>query len=397
MWTIIRTALPLVGLTAVGLLATDLYLPALPTLPAALDGTIAAAQATLAAFSASLAVSQLLWGAAADRFGHRAVLAAGVLLQLLGGVACALAPGMTALIVARAVQGLGVGAAMVVVPTVLRSTFHGTQAVRALSWLGIAESMVPALAPIAGAMLLARADWRFSFWIVLAALVAVWPWAWRAIPRQARDPRAAASRSVGGYVELLADRRYTGYALGHALCFGALISFVASAPQVVVLWLGAGPATFALLQAFGVSAFVLMAASSGGFADRYGVDRVIMAGVALQVVAAAGFLALAWLDLKSLAGLIAGWSIFCGALGLRGPATMTRALDVPGRLAGRAAGLMMFMAFCLAAVATQGVADYLTLGLMPIAAVCLAFTIASALLIVLGISSRRKSVESAPS
>jgi membrane protein implicated in regulation of membrane protease activity len=58
---------------------------------------------------------------------------------------------------------------------------------------------------------------------------------------------------------------------------------------------------------------------------------------------------------------------------------------------------MMFMAFCLAAVATQGVADYLTLGLMPIAAVCLAFTIASALLIVLGISSRRKSVESAPS
>jgi predicted MFS family arabinose efflux permease len=257
--------------------------------------------------------------------------------------------------------------------------------------------MVPALAPIAGAMLLARADWRFSFWIVLAALVAVWPWAWRAIPRQPRDPRAAASRSAGGYVELLADRRYTGYALGHALCFGALISFVASAPQVVVLWLGAGPATFALLQAFGVSAFVLMAASSGGFADRYGVDRVIMAGVALQVVAAAGFLALAWLDLKSLAGLIAGWSIFCGALGLRGPATMTRALDVPGRLAGRAAGLMMFMAFCLAAVATQGVADYLTLGLMPIAAVCLAFTIASALLIVLGISSRRKSVESAPS
>ncbi|ANN76564.1 MFS transporter [Bordetella flabilis] len=393
MWTTLRTALPLVGLTAVGLLATDLYLPALPGLPSALNGTIASAQATLTAFTASLAISQLLWGAASDRFGHRAVLAAGMLLQALGGLACALAPGMTALIVARAVQGLGVGAAMVVVPTVLRSAFHGTRAVRALSWLGIAESMVPALAPIAGALLLTRSDWRFSFWIVLAALVVVWPWAWRAIPPH---QRAAAPPTRGGYVELLAHRAYAGYALGHALCFGALISFVASAPQVVAVWLGAGPATFALLQAFGVSAFVLMAASSGFCADRYGVDRIIMAGVALQVVAAAGFLALAWLDIRSLAGLIAGWSIFCGALGLRGPATMTRALDVPGRLAGRAAGLMMFMAFCLAAVATQGVADYLTLGLMPIAAVCLGFTIASALLIIVGITGREKRAESAP-
>jgi predicted MFS family arabinose efflux permease len=393
MWTTIRTALPLVGLTAVGLLATDLYLPALPGLPSALDGTITSAQATLTAFSASLAISQLLWGAASDRFGHRTVLIAGVFLQAVGGLACALAPGMTALIIARAVQGLGVGAAMVVVPTILRSAFQGTQAVRALSWLGIAESMVPALAPIAGAVLLTLADWRLSFWIVLAALALVWPFALRRIPRA---KGGAATHSAGGYAGLLANRAYAGYALGHALCFGALISFVASAPQLVAVWLGEGPATFALLQAFGVSSFVLMAGASASFADRYGVDRTIMAGVALQIVAAAGFLALAWFDLRSLAGLVAGWSIFCGALGLRGPATMARALDVPGSVAGRAAGLMMFMAFCLAAVATQGVAGYLTLGLMPIAMVCLGFTVASALLIVLGITGRDKSAVSAP-
>lgn len=78
-----RSILPLALFTAVGLLATDLYLPAVPSLPQQLGGSIESAQATLAAFSAALAVSQLAWGAAADRLGHRRTLAFAVLLQLV--------------------------------------------------------------------------------------------------------------------------------------------------------------------------------------------------------------------------------------------------------------------------------------------------------------------------
>ncbi|MGQ3029634.1 MAG: MFS transporter, partial [Ferrovibrionaceae bacterium] len=65
----LRVVLPLAAVTGVGMLATDLYLPALPQLPAALGGTIPLAQATLAAFTLALALSQLVWGYAADRFG----------------------------------------------------------------------------------------------------------------------------------------------------------------------------------------------------------------------------------------------------------------------------------------------------------------------------------------
>jgi MFS family permease len=385
--TLLQVVLPLAALTAVGLLATDLYLPALPLLPAQFDGTIAAAQATLAAFMGALALSQLLWGVAADRFGGRAILRVAIALQVAAGAGCALAPSLPALTALRALQGLGVGAATVIVPTLIRQRFADAEVVRAMSWLGIAESLVPAIGPIAGALLLQVAPWRASFWIVALMTAALAPFALRTVPRAA--PSHADAPPGGYYGQLLRDRRYLGYALGHALCFGALLGFVASAPQLVAIWLGAGPLAFALLQALGVSAFIACASQSGRLSERHGIDRLILIGVALQVVAAVSFMAQALAAWRSLAALTATWVLFCAALGLRGPPTMARALGVHPALVGRAAGLLMFMALGISAAATQSVAPFLARGLLPVAWMSVALTVASALAMGIAVSRPR--------
>lgn len=382
----LRVVLPLAAVTGVGMLATDLYLPALPRLPAALGGTIPSAQATLAVFTATLALSQLVWGYAADRFGARVVLGAALALQVAAGLACALAPSMTALIVARAFQGFGVGAAAVVVPGVLRQRFGDADTVRAMSWLAICESVIPAAGPIAGALLLQVSSWQATFWITTVVAAGLSPLALAQVPS---SPPRDRTRPLGGYGALFGDRAYLGYALGHALCFAALVGFVASAPQVVEIWLGAEPLVFAILQACGVAAFVGTASQSGRLTTRFGIDRMIVAGVLVQVVSTFVFVGLALTDQRSAAGLVAGWVLFCGALGLRGPATMTRALAVDAPIIGRAAGLMMFAALAITAGATQAVAPFLQHGLMPVAWMCLAFTVASGAVILLGIRARR--------
>ncbi|AOJ73010.1 MULTISPECIES: MFS transporter [Burkholderia] len=387
----LRSIFPLALLTAVGLLATDLYLPAVPSLPQQLGGSIESAQATLAVFSAALAVSQLVWGAAADRLGHRRTLAFAVLLQLAAGAACALAPSMGVLIGARAVQGFGVGAATVIVPALARQSFGDGGAVRALAWLGIIESAVPGLAPVVGAALLVVADWRMSFWIIVALSVVVAPLVFRVVPAASPAPAPAnANGRAGGYRRLLRSPVYLGYALGHALCFAALLTFVASAPQVVEIWLGAGPSTFSLLQACGVAAFMLTAARSGKWTDALGLDRIISLGALLQFAAAAAFLLLAHLELRSTALVVASWMLFCGSLGLRGPASMARALAAEPSIAGRAAGLLMFFGLGGAALATQAVAPFLHLGLAPVAWMCTGFTLASGVVILWGIAMRGK-------
>jgi MFS family permease len=370
--------LPLFTITAAGMLTVDLYLPAVPTLPADLGGTIVQAQATLAVFFATLAASQIVWGSAADKFGVKPVLIVAITLQIAAGFVCAVAPSVETLIAARGVQGFGVGAA--VVPALIRRNLDEAASVRAMALLATGESMIPAIAPILGALLLLIADWRASFWIVALLTIAATPFALRAIPPAppvSRETRKAA----GGYGALLRDRVYFGYALGHGLCFGALLVFVASAPQIIELWLGGSPRDFAILQCCGVLAFSVAASQNGRLTQRFSLDTMIASGVIVQIVATVALLALAWVDYKSFVALGIVWMMFCGALGLRGPSTMARALSVDKAIVGRASGLLMFMGLGLSAAGTQAVAPFLDHGLMPVALTALAFTLASAALV----------------
>ena len=111
-----KIALPMATLTAVGMLATDLYLPAVPGLPEKLNGTIVQAQWTLASFLASLAISQILWGWASDRYGESGVIKLGMYFLLGGSVMCALSSDFFVLILGRTIQGLGAGSATAAVP-----------------------------------------------------------------------------------------------------------------------------------------------------------------------------------------------------------------------------------------------------------------------------------------
>ena len=67
-------ALPILMTTFSVMMAIDLYLPAVPDLPAQLGGTAVDAQYTLGAFLASFAIGQLLFGLVADRIGRRWLL-----------------------------------------------------------------------------------------------------------------------------------------------------------------------------------------------------------------------------------------------------------------------------------------------------------------------------------
>lgn len=60
---------PYAAITAIGMLAIDLTLPALPSMRLELGVPLELSQATMSAFLVSLAVSQLAWGEACDRFG----------------------------------------------------------------------------------------------------------------------------------------------------------------------------------------------------------------------------------------------------------------------------------------------------------------------------------------
>lgn len=380
-----RLAIPLASLTALGLLASDLYLPAIPVMAAELGASIPSAQATMALFMAALALSQLAWGWAADQFGDRRTIMAGTALLGGGSLVCALAPGIDWMLAGRLLQGLGAGAATVAVPALIRRKFSEADAVKALAMVAMAESTVPAAGPVAGAAIVLYADWRATFWLIAILSLVLLPLVARIVGRTAESANAAVTAAnQGGYAPLLRNRLYLRYALSYAVMFGALLMYVASAPVLVTHALGLGIEAFAILQICGVLAFMAGATAAVRMVKRLGQQWLARAGTLMQFLAGAGLMGMALANMTGTSGLVVLAvlaALFCGGLGMRGPATMGGALQAAGDSAGKGSGLLMFLAFACVAGATQLVAPFLQYGFLPLGILLFALVSASALLL----------------
>lgn len=352
----IRTILPLAFVTGVSMAAMDLYLPAVPVLQVGMDISVPLAQATIAVYLAGLAAAQLLWGELLNRLGPRRCMEFGLALLALTSLGCALAPNIETLLVLRLLQGVAAAAATVVAPTVVRATLADADVVRGIAAISMVEAIVPAAGPVLGALMLTVVDWRGTFWVLAGLSLLVLPWVVKIAPRQLPGLNLAHDAS---YAAILRNRSYLRLALSHALCIGALLTFLASAPQLLQHALGLGSSAFALLQVLGVGSFMLGASQSGRLAKRLGHARVVRLGAAVQVLACTLALLGASLGHLPYAAVAAYWMCFCGSLAIRGPATFVDALAVPPAQMGRATAMLVLALLGAGALGTQLVAPFL--------------------------------------
>ena len=81
----------LTTLSAIGPLATDMYIPAFPQVAGDLATTASAMQLTITAFFLGTASGQIVAGPLSDRIGRRGPLLIGIVLCLLASIGCAYA------------------------------------------------------------------------------------------------------------------------------------------------------------------------------------------------------------------------------------------------------------------------------------------------------------------
>src|SRR5881392_38747 len=104
----------LAALATLGPFSIDAYLPAFAGIQANLDATPLEIQQTLSAYLFAFGLMFLFHGALSDSFGRRSVIMVALVVYTLASAGAALAPNVQMLIVWRVVQGLSVGAGMVV-------------------------------------------------------------------------------------------------------------------------------------------------------------------------------------------------------------------------------------------------------------------------------------------
>lgn len=376
----VRTILPLSLVTCTSMLAMDLILPAVPMLQAALGTDVVHAQATVSTFLVGLAASQLLWGEALTRCGPRRSVRLSIWLLVAASVGCALARNIDELLAMRLLQGLAAGAAPVVASSVVRATLSDADAVRGMAAIAMVESIVPALGPILGAVLLAYGSWRQLFWVLGGVTLLILPFAVRAAPVElpGSDPAVDA-----GYASILRQRRYVRIAMSHALAMGALLTFIASAPQLMVSASGSATSAFALLQVIGVAAFAAAASQAGRLSRAMGAPRTVQLGAVLQVAACGALLLVSCTSALSFFPIAAFWCVFCAALAVRGPSAFSEALALPSAQIGRASAMMVLGILLAGALGTQVVAPFLAgASATPLAVALLGLGVLSLMLIV---------------
>src|SRR5438105_11711162 len=138
---------------------------ALPALQADLHATITDVQWVIEAYALFLGALILVGGSLGDQFGRRRMFLAGVVLFTVASVACGLAFSTRALIVARAVQGVG---AAFLVPgslAIISATFDDAERGRAIgTWSGF-SAITTAIGPVIGGWLIQHVSWRAAFFI----------------------------------------------------------------------------------------------------------------------------------------------------------------------------------------------------------------------------------------
>ncbi|MFD1808804.1 MFS transporter [Gemmobacter lanyuensis] len=169
--SLLRAALVLGLLSAVGPFAIDMYLPALPRIGADLGASVPAMQGTITSYFIAFGLAQLIYGPWADQAGRKTPIYVGLGIFLLGTLICTFAPTTEALIFGRFVQGLGGAAVMVVPRAVIRDLSTGHEATRMMAAIMLVISVSPFLAPLVGAGLMALAGWRAIFGALILATV----------------------------------------------------------------------------------------------------------------------------------------------------------------------------------------------------------------------------------
>jgi EmrB/QacA subfamily drug resistance transporter len=138
---------------------------ALPVIREDLGASLEALEWTLTAYTLTFAVLLLTGAALGDRFGRRRLFAIGVGLFTLGSGLAALAPSVTALLAARAVQGAGGAILTPLSLTILVAAVPPGQRGRALGIWGGVAGLATAIGPFAGGLLCEHLSWHWIFWV----------------------------------------------------------------------------------------------------------------------------------------------------------------------------------------------------------------------------------------
>jgi DHA1 family bicyclomycin/chloramphenicol resistance-like MFS transporter len=311
-------------------------------------------QLVVTTYLLGMAAGQPFYGPLSDRFGRKPVLAAGIVLFILGSLWAFLAPSFGAVLAARTVQGFGAASPRVLVTAIVRDRFSGREMARTMSFVMMIFIMVPIFAPAVGAGILHLfGPWHWIFVFLLLAACLVLGWMILRLPetRHDSDQVPMSTRSLSrNIVTVVTNRQALGYTVAMGFMLGTMMSYVGSTQQIFVDVYGLEQ-EFPLI--FGSLAFVLAIAAllSARLVSTMGIRRLSHMALIGYVAVCAVFALFGFPEHPPLPVFSAFMAALFLCFGLIVPNFNTLAMGPLGHIAGMASSFIGFYTTAAGAIA----------------------------------------------
>jgi DHA1 family bicyclomycin/chloramphenicol resistance-like MFS transporter len=147
-------------------LATDIYLPSLPSMASHLDVKGTAVQITVVMFLVSSGLAQLFVGSLLDSFGRYRLNAAALLVFAMASFVIALTDSIYVIYLMRIIHGISVALIVVSKRAYFVDTYSGDQLKHYTSMFSIIWATAPIVAPFLGGLLQANFGWQSNFYFL---------------------------------------------------------------------------------------------------------------------------------------------------------------------------------------------------------------------------------------
>ncbi|HDX8435176.1 TPA: multidrug effflux MFS transporter [Aeromonas dhakensis] len=269
-------------------LAIDIYLPAIPQMAEQLGAEVTLMQGTITWFLFSMGLGQLLVGPLADRYGRKPIALGGVLLYGLSALGAGFAASLGELMLARVLQGLGACATSVAAFSVVRDSYGPKKSGQMISYLNGAICFIPALAPLLGGWLTAKAGWSANFWFMAGYAVVVGSWLLWRMP-ETRPEETSSSGPLISWSRYSPVLRSPSFLFNATLCMLAMaviLAYVTAAPVQLMVKLGLDMSGFSYWFTANAALNILACFLAPRFIARVGPRRTLRIGLLVLLLSA---------------------------------------------------------------------------------------------------------------
>ena len=351
-------------------------------------------QFIISAYLLGLASSMPLVGFLSDKIGRRPVLISGLILFVIASIFCSTTDSLNSLIFWRVIQGIGASVCSVMARAMIRDVSNASETARSLSRVTAIMGISPMIAPVIGGIGYQIFGNPNGIFIITAAIGILVLTAILLLLPETRNAALVESASKepwsDKYRYLLGSKVFVGSSLIYAFTTGAFFAILTVASTVFYNDLGIDSAGFGFIWSCLTILYTVSAFMAGTLSSKYGLMKVLLVGVLLNVIAGLLFYSLVKVFDVTLISVIVPLVIMFFAHGYIVPMSLAQAVSARPEIAGSSSGLSSALGLVIGGMFSVLSGLVFDGRLLPIALIVSASTILCGLSYFLVLSGKRK-------